>query len=42
MKQNYTNFHVVFFNDASTDGTGIAVQNYIKTNKITPEKFVYI
>jgi glycosyltransferase involved in cell wall biosynthesis len=42
--QEYTNFHVVFIDDASTDGTGDQVQAYMESNqtRITPDRYTII
>lgn len=32
LKQNYTNYHIVYIDDASPDGTGSLVENYIASN----------
>jgi glycosyltransferase involved in cell wall biosynthesis len=34
--QNYSNYHIVFIDDASTDGTGTEVFNFLKKQKIVP------
>ncbi len=39
--QDYQNFHVIYINDASTDNTGILVQEYVKKNNLE-HKFTYI
>ena len=32
LKQNYSNYHIIYIDDASPDGTGTLVENYIKAN----------
>lgn len=41
-QQEYQNYHVVYANDASTDGTGDFVKFYMEENEIPPEKYVII
>ena len=41
-QQNYKNYHLVYVNDASTDGTGEYVQAYMDENLIPPEKYLII
>lgn len=41
-QQYYKNYHVVYVNDASTDGTGEYVQAYMEENEIPPEKYTII
>lgn len=41
-QQEYQNYHVVYVNDASTDGTGEYVKLYMEENEIPPEKYVII
>lgn len=41
-QQDYQNYHVVYVNDASTDGTGDYVKSYMEENEIPTEKYVII
>lgn len=45
LKQNYTNYHIIYIDDASPDGTGTLVEKYIKAHglhdKITLIKNTY-
>ena len=41
-QQEYQNYHVVYVNDASTDGTGEYVKQYMKANQIPAEKYEII
>lgn len=34
--QNYTNFHIVIIDDASTDATGISIKNHLLLSKFNP------
>jgi glycosyltransferase involved in cell wall biosynthesis len=38
-QQEYKNYHLVYFNDASTDGTGEYVKDYMEVNGIPSEKY---
>jgi hypothetical protein len=40
--QNYTNYHVVYIDDASQDDTSTSVKEYMKTNMIPVEKMKLI
>ena len=42
--QEYSNYHIVFIDDASTDGTGTQVEAYLKGNqtKVTPDRYVIV
>ena len=41
-QQEYQNYHVVYVNDASTDGTGEYVKHYMEENQIPAEKYEII
>jgi hypothetical protein len=34
LKQNYTNYHIIYIDDASPDGTGSLMEKYIAANKL--------
>jgi len=38
--QNYTNFHIVIIDDASTDTTGTSIKNHLLSSKFNPEKYL--
>ena len=42
--QEYSNYHIVFIDDASTDGTGKDIEMYLADNqtKITPDRYKII
>lgn len=40
--QNYQNYHIVYIDDASTDGTQEAVAKYLKDRNISSEKLKFI
>lgn len=35
LQQNYSNYHIVFIDDASNDTTGIDMKKYFEEKKIT-------
>lgn len=39
LQQNYTNYHVVYTDDASPDNTGEKLKKYLLEKKISEEKF---
>lgn len=41
-QQEYKNYHLVYVNDASTDGTGDYVKSYMEENEIPREKYTII
>lgn len=41
-QQDYKNYHLVYVNDASTDGTGDYVKSYMEENEIPAEKYTII
>lgn len=41
-QQEYQNYHVVYVNDASTDGTGDFVKAYMEENEIPSDKYTLI
>ncbi len=41
-QQEYQNYHIVYFNDGSTDGTGQYVKDYMEVNKIPKDKYLLI
>lgn len=41
-QQEYKNYHLVYVNDASTDGTGEYVNAYMEENEIQPEKYIVV
>ena len=41
-QQEYQNYHLVYVNDASTDGTGDYVKSYMEENQIPPGKYTIV
>ena len=41
-QQDYHNYHIVYVNDFSTDGTGDYVEKYFKVNNIPEDKFTLV
>jgi glycosyltransferase involved in cell wall biosynthesis len=39
LQQNYTNYHVVYTDDHSTDSTGLKVKEYLQSKNISQDKF---
>lgn len=44
LKQEYKNYHIVFIDDASTDGTGEQIEKFLAVSqtKIPPERFTVV
>lgn len=44
LMQDYKNYHIVFIDDASTDGTGDQIEKYLaeKQNILPPERYVIV
>lgn len=36
--QNYTNYHVVIIDDASTDGTGGLILDFLRSQTVLPKE----